>query len=71
MDEIDDAIAAAWDRVKSLIADKPDELRKRLDRHRQPALSRTPRARCLAVRANDLRIETTFVPPGGDACDTR
>jgi hypothetical protein len=67
MDEIDDALAAAWNRVKPLIADKPDELRKRLHRHRQPALQRTPRARCLAVRANDLRIDGTHVPPGGDA----
>ena len=65
MDEIDDAIAAAWNRVKSLIADKPDELRKRLDRCRQPALQRTPRARCLAVRANDLRIDGTLMPQGG------
>jgi hypothetical protein len=67
MDEIDDAVAAAWNRVKPLIADKPSELRKRLNRHRQPALQRTPRARCLAVRANDLRIDGTHVPPGGDA----
>jgi hypothetical protein len=65
MDEIDDAIAAAWQRVKSLIAADPDELRKRLHRHRQPAMNRMPRARCLAVRANDLRIEGTLVPRGG------
>ena len=29
MDDIDIAIAAAWERVKVLIADKPAELRKR------------------------------------------
>jgi len=64
MDEVDDAIAAAWERVKVRIADKPAELRKRLARIKQVSLNKTPRARCLAVRANDLRIEGTVVEAG-------
>ena len=64
MDEVQDAIAAAWERVKVRIADKPAELRKRLARIQQVSLNKTPRARCLAVRANDRRIERTVVGSG-------
>src|SRR5687767_15517774 len=63
MDEVADAIADAWDRVKLRLANNPRELRKRLARTRQVTLAKTPRARCLALRANDLRLEDTDAAP--------
>ena len=64
MDDVDVAIVEAWDRVKLFLARDPAECRKRLARQQQITLRKTPRARCLAIRANDLRIDGT-VPDDG------
>jgi hypothetical protein len=57
MGDIDRAILAAWERVKPVLLKDPEELARRLARRRKPLLLRPARAWCLAVRANDSRID--------------
>src|SRR5688572_10319244 len=55
-DDIVDILCAAWRTVREQLRDKPDEVRRRLNRGRELWRKRPPRAWCLAVRAADARI---------------
>jgi len=71
MDDLDRALLAAFDAIVPKLRGDPAELRRRLARRRTPALTRPPRAWCLAVRASDTRLtawNTAMVPE--DAADT-
>ena len=56
MDELERAIVETWKRIGPSVLADPAELAKRLARRRTQLLSQPPRAWCLAVRANDHRI---------------
>jgi hypothetical protein len=56
VDNVQDLIFAAWEKVWPTICDRPEEIAKRIGRRRQAVLARPPRAWCLAVRASDRRI---------------
>src|SRR5690242_14316144 len=58
MHPLNSAILAAWEGVKRKIKDDPAELTRRLARRRLKAMTRPPRAWCLAVRASDARIHS-------------
>src|SRR5437870_2951592 len=57
MATIQQALAAAWRRVRPVLLADPDELRRRLVRRRSKLVESPPRAWCLAVRACDRRIQ--------------
>ena len=61
MEDLENAILDAWNRVKSKILADPPELQRRLDRRTRPVLLRPPRVWCLAVRASDLRLRAPLV----------
>jgi len=56
MDDLEQALIDAWERVRPQLLDDPDELHARLARRRLKVLRRPPRAWCLSVRAGDTRI---------------
>src|SRR5439155_16935949 len=55
--EVDDCIFEAWERVGPTLENDPEEVLRRVKRMWGRALSRPPRAWCLAVRACDRRID--------------
>ncbi len=65
MDDVELAILNAWHALAPALARDPEELRRRLARRdRSKLLSAAPRAWCLALRANDTRLEHfAFSPP--------
>src|SRR5437016_5866444 len=56
MSDLDDALLAAWEKIRAKLLSDPTELARRLARRRRAVLQRPPRAMCLAVRASDTRI---------------
>jgi hypothetical protein len=56
MTDLQASILAAWQRIKPALLADPTDLARRLARRRTPTLLRPPRAWCLAMRANDTRI---------------
>jgi len=58
--EIHDSLLHAWRQIRDRLASDPAELQARLDRRNSAQLKRPPRAWCLAVRANDTRLEKYF-----------
>ena len=66
MDEIEEALRAAWKVVRPRLLGDPAELARRLARREGKHLSKVPRAWCLAVRAVDRRINEAnaiIIPP--------
>jgi len=59
MDDIEQSIVAAWNRIAPMLVADRDELAHRLARRRRAVLLRPPRAWCLAIRAADTRINPT------------
>jgi hypothetical protein len=57
MDDIERAIHQAWRRIRPMLANDRAALRRRLQRRDSLTLRRPIRPWCLAVRANDTRIE--------------
>src|SRR3954471_18725400 len=62
MDDLPALILAAWQRVRPRLDDGPHDLARRLARRRRPLLTRPPRAMCLAIRASDGRLASSFGP---------
>jgi len=56
MTDVDRAILDAWEIIRPRLQSNPHELHRRLARRRQTMLRRPMRHCCLALRANDLRI---------------
>src|SRR5687768_16009656 len=61
MDDIREALEAAWRRVKDDVLANRDELRRRVVRRERPSLRRPPRCWCVAVRAGDTRLRVPLV----------
>ncbi len=57
-ESVEHLIALAWRRVRLQLLGDPAALRRRLARRDSPLLMRPPRAWCLAIRANDTRLES-------------
>src|SRR6266545_1489989 len=57
MDDIEQALRAAWDQVRPKLEQDPEKLRKRLARRQSRTMRKPPRAWCLAVRATDTRLD--------------
>src|SRR5438045_479221 len=70
MVDIETPLREAWTRVRPRLEAEPEELRRRLARGAQATLSKPPRAWCLAVRANDTRIDDGLPQPW-DALDRK
>ena len=67
MNDIDQALVSAWERVKDRVLADPAELRRRVARRNRPHASQPPRCWCLAVRAGDTRLSAALggVEPAG------
>ena len=63
MDDLEQLLRDGLARLRGRLEAEPAELMRRLNRRRQPTLSKVPRAWCLAVRANDTRIDDGFAQP--------
>ena len=57
MDDIEKNILAAWEKVLPIVRRDSVERAKRLRRRGNAMMRKPPRAWCLAVRANDHRID--------------
>jgi DNA-binding CsgD family transcriptional regulator len=55
-EDVEQLVRDAWKRIRPALFADADELTRRLARRRKPLLQKPPRAWCLAVRANDTRI---------------
>src|SRR6185295_2193683 len=58
MTDVDRAILNAWEKIRPQLLSNPHELHRRLARRRQSMLRRPMRHCCLALRANDNRINS-------------
>src|SRR5437868_2590457 len=67
MDDIQDAILEAWERVERELLGDPEELQRRISRRERASMRMPPRAWCLAVRASDTRVDRycTSIPNKG------
>src|SRR5688572_6256677 len=56
MDDLEQPILAAWNKIAPRLLSDRDELAHRVARRRRAMLQRPPRAWCIAIRAADTRI---------------
>jgi hypothetical protein len=73
-DSIDALLLDAWRRVRKTLADRPDEVIRRLTRGRRMWRDHPPRSQCLCVRANDTRLtpwSAACVPEHGPGAHLR
>src|SRR6266542_538855 len=62
MDDIEQALRAAWDLLRPKLEQDPEKLRKRLARRQSKVIRQPPRAWCLAIKASDKRLDAPATP---------
>src|SRR4051812_15814876 len=62
MQDIEQSILTAWQKIRPTLLDDDHALAQRLARRRRPLLTRPPRAWCLAIRASDTRLPSPDLP---------